>query len=548
MTRFLTIAAVAIVTTLASTATASAATTANVSAGTLTVIGDNQPNTVSVSRNAAGQLFVNGGAVGVAGGTPTVANVSLIQVFGLGGSDTIKIDEVNGALPRAILFAGSHNDTVTGGSGADQLFGQAGNYTLLGKGGSDLLFGGDDNDTLTGGDADDQVFGETGDDRMISNFGDDTDLDEGGPGTDTVEVNGSNGAESVTAKANGTRVRVDRLNPVPFSIDAGSSEKLALNLKSGDDHFSTIGSLAALIEPAVDGGAGNDTLLGSDGKDILAGGDGTDLVDGNEGNDVALLGGGDDRFDWRSGDGSDIVEGQAGLDRLAVDGSLASERFEAVAVGGRVRLTRDVGNVNLDLNDVESIAADTGDGADHLGVGDLSGTDVGDIEVDFDALPDTVTATATQGDDTVAVTGNGNSSVITGLPARIAVTGTTVGGAGLTVNALNGDDVVQTSGLGPAEVGLIADGGAGDDVLIGGDGDDTLRGQAGNDVLVGVRGDDLLDGGEGDDVAFDTLGANFVVSATVAGADWVKAHARPVRGGGIVLVLGAREIPLAQLG
>ena len=290
MTRLLTIAAVAIVA-RAPTATASAATTATFSSGTLSVIGDNQPNSVLVSRNSAGQLFVNGGAVGVAGGTPTVANVQLIQVFGLGGNDTIRLDEANGALPRAVLFAGGDNDTVTGGSGGDQLFGQSGNDTLLGKGGFDALFGGDNNDTLTGGDADDQVFGENGDDRTISNSGDDTDLNEGGAGTDTVEANGSNGAEQFTAKANGTRVRFDRVNPVPFSIDIGTSEKLALNAKGGDDHFSTIGSLAALIEPAVDGGGGNDTLLGSNGKDVLIGGDGADLVDGNEGVDVALLGG-----------------------------------------------------------------------------------------------------------------------------------------------------------------------------------------------------------------------------------------------------------------
>jgi Ca2+-binding RTX toxin-like protein len=543
MTRNFFIAAVAVVAALASAAPASAATTASFSAGTLTVIGDNQANTITISRNASGQIFVNNGAV-AAGGSPTVANVSQIQVFGLGANDTIKLDESGGALPRALLFGGFDDDTLTGGSGTDQVFGQGGNDTLLGKGGIDLVLGGDGNDTLTGGDADDQVFGETGNDRMISNFGDDTDLNEGGAGTDTVEVNGSSGAESFTATANGTRVRLNRVNPVPFSIDIGSSEQLALNAKGGDDHFSAIGNLAALIQPVVDGGTGNDTLQGSNGADFLIGGDGMDLVDGNEGVDVAYLGGGDDRFDWRSGDGNDIVEGQAGLDKLTFSGSLADERLAAVAVGGRIRFTRDVGNVALDLNGVESIAAEAGDGADHLSVGDLSGTALADLAVDFDGLPDTVTAAATQGDDLVTVTGDGNSSVIAGLTARIAVTGTTVGGAGLTVNALNGDDVAQTSGLGPAEVGLIADGGNGDDVLVGGDGDDTLRGGADDDVLMGGRGDDLLDGGAGDNVAFDTLGANVVVSATVAGVDWVKAHSRPLRGGGFVLALGGREIAL----
>src|SRR5215210_5440243 len=177
---------------------ANAAVTSTFSAGTLTVFGDSLDNNLQVSRDAAGKILVNGGAVAVSGGTPTVANTTLIQVFGQGGQDTITLSEVNGALPKANLFGGEGSDVLTGGSGADQLFGQSGNDTLLGKGGADLLFGGSENDTLTGGDGDDQAFGQGGNDRMVWNPGDDTDLDEGGDGTDTVEVNGGNGAEQFT--------------------------------------------------------------------------------------------------------------------------------------------------------------------------------------------------------------------------------------------------------------------------------------------------------------------------------------------------------------
>ena len=79
------------------------------------------------------------------------------------------------------------------------------------------------------------MFGEAGNDRMIWNPGDDTDLIEGGAGTDTAEVNGGNGAEVFTATANGTRVRFDRLDPAPFSIDIGTTENLVLNMNGGDD-------------------------------------------------------------------------------------------------------------------------------------------------------------------------------------------------------------------------------------------------------------------------------------------------------------------------
>ena len=66
-------------------------------AHTLTVLGDALDNTLVVSRYAAGQVIVNGGAVAVQGGSPTVANTTLIQVFGQGGNDTISLDETNGA-------------------------------------------------------------------------------------------------------------------------------------------------------------------------------------------------------------------------------------------------------------------------------------------------------------------------------------------------------------------------------------------------------------------------------------------------------------------
>ena len=177
----------------------------------------------ATSSSTAGPFPIQGGA-------PTVANTALIQVFGQAGNDQISLDETNGALPAANLFGGDGNDTLTGGSGNDLLFGQAGNDILLGKGGDDQLFGGDGNDTLTGGTGNDQVFGEAGNDRMIWNPGDGTDLNEGGDGIDTVEVNGGNGAETFTVTANGTRVRFDRTDPAPFSLDIGTSENLVVNM------------------------------------------------------------------------------------------------------------------------------------------------------------------------------------------------------------------------------------------------------------------------------------------------------------------------------
>src|SRR5207248_1189647 len=103
------------------------------------VLGDANENTITLSRDAAGTILVNGGAVRVLGGTPTVANTALVQVFGLDGNDTLTLDEANGALPAANLFGGAGDDFLVGGSGNDLLFGQSGNDALSGKGGNDLL-------------------------------------------------------------------------------------------------------------------------------------------------------------------------------------------------------------------------------------------------------------------------------------------------------------------------------------------------------------------------------------------------------------------------
>src|SRR5215211_2149976 len=102
---------------------ADAAVTASFGNATVTVFGDSLNNTITLSRDPAGKILVNGGAA-------TVANTALIQVFGQAGNDTVALNEGAGALPRANLFGGAGNDSVTGGSGGDQLFGQAGNDTL----------------------------------------------------------------------------------------------------------------------------------------------------------------------------------------------------------------------------------------------------------------------------------------------------------------------------------------------------------------------------------------------------------------------------------
>ncbi len=483
------------------------AVTASFSAGNLSVFGDALTNTVTISRNAAGTILVNGGAVKITGGTATVANTKLIQAFGLSGDDIITIDESNGPMPAANLFGGAGNDRLTGGSGNDMLFGQAGNDTLLGKGGNDFLFGGADNDTLTGGAGDDQMFGEAGNDRMIWNPGDGTDLMEGGSGIDTAEVNGGNGSETFTITANGTRVRFDRIDPAPFSLDIGTTENLVLNAGGGDDRISATGNLAALIKLTIDGGTGNDTILGSNGDDTLLGGDGNDFIDGNQGSDTALLGAGNDTFQWDPGDGSDTVDGQAGTDTLLFNGANVAENFDIAANGDRVRLTRNIGNITMDLKSIETINVNALGASDNIVVNDLSGTGVTQVNLNLggsagggDAAADSVTVQGRNAADTIQVQGSGTSVSVTGLPAAVTMTNVEGANDALVVNGLGGNDTISAAALAAGVVKLTIDGGAGNDTITGSQGDDTLLGGDGNDFVIGGRGNDVARLGLGNDL------------------------------------------------
>jgi Ca2+-binding RTX toxin-like protein len=480
------------------------ATTANFSpaTGLLSVFGDKHKNTITVSRNAAGKLLINDGTIDITGGTPTVANTTLINVFGQDGNDIISLDETNGPLPAAQLFGGAGNDTITGGSGNDQLFGQDGNDVLVGQGGNDLLFGGSGDDVLIGGTGNDQVFGQSGNDTMIWNPGDGSDLFEGGDGTDTAQVNGGNGAETFTISANGTRVLFARTDPAPFTLDIGTTENLVLHANGGDDVISAGNGLAGLIQLTLDGGAGNDTITGGDGNDILIGGDGNDIVTGGRGSDTAQLGTGDDTFVWNPGDGSDTVDGQDGFDTLQFNGANVNENISISANGRHATLFRDVGNVTMDLKGIERIQLAALGGADTITIGDLSKTDVTQVAIDLagipgsgigDGQPDTVIVSGTHRGDNILIQSSGTSIAVVGLPTQVTIDGAEGANDSLVVQGLDSNDTIDASALHPGQINVTIDGGAGND---------TITGSAGADVLIGGVGNDTVTGGEGNDTAF----------------------------------------------
>src|SRR5207302_581021 len=103
-----------------------------------------------------------------------------------------------------------------------------------------------------------------------------------------------------------------------------------------------------------------------------------DFFDGDAGNDTIFMVAGDDTFQWNPGDGSDTVDGQGGRDTMVFNGSDASEKIDISANGSRVRLTRDVGGVTMDLDGVEDVDFNALGGADTITVNDPSATDLFD--------------------------------------------------------------------------------------------------------------------------------------------------------------------------
>src|SRR5262249_14448677 len=168
----------------------------NPSTGVLTATGDDGKNTITATRDGAGDILINGGAVSIDGGQPTLTNTTEIDVFGGNGNDTISLDNVappaGQALPTAHLFGGNGNDILTGGAGNDILDGGAGNDTVVGGKGTDTAFLGAGNDTF------------------IWNPGDGNDVVDGGRGFDTLDFKGKTSGETFSIDPNGSGATFNR--------------------------------------------------------------------------------------------------------------------------------------------------------------------------------------------------------------------------------------------------------------------------------------------------------------------------------------------------
>lgn len=332
---------------------------------------------------------------------------------------------VGAGIDRVIGTA--HGDTLAGapvmegGPGNDLLIGGEGPNTLLGGDGNDTLRGGAGDDTLAGGSGDDMLFGEAGDDVL-----------DGGSGGDVLS--GGSGVETISY--------ANRGGPVVVTVGDGSDDGQAGEGDSVQDDIEVlIGTrfddqlFAGSTGITLQGGAGNDVLVGSpqadtleggDGNDRLVGGAGANVLHGGAGND-SLLGGRDADQLWGD-DGNDVLDGGLGKDLLVggsgIDTVSYATRRKPVIVGIGIGRWNDGERREGDHigNDVENLVG--GRGNDRL-------------------------------------TGSARGNVIRGGAGRDTI-----------------------------------DGGKGNDRLYGGAGNDRITGGAGNDRMYGEAGNDQLRAGD----------------------------------------------------
>ena len=384
----------------------------------------------------------------------------------------------------------------------------------------------------------------------------------------TLEVKGDKASDKLTLVPDGATtlaLDVGSDGTIDFSFDRSTFDKVHVNAGDGDDEINVIGNVADEAF-TFEGGAGDDRLIGGNGADTLDGGSGNDFVDGNQGNDTALLGSGNDTFQWDPGDGSDTVEGQSGADALQFNGSNIGEEMNVSPNGTRVRFTRNIANIVMDLGTLERINVRALGGADNVTVDDLAGTGLQLVDVDEsgfdgngDAVKDNVIVNGTNGADKVSATSpTPGSALISGLATKVQVDKAEFTQDVVTVNGLFGDDTI-TAGIGvTGPAAIVANGGDGTDTAsyLGTDGDDDgifiasvgtgiarvgtatdtgidvsagteetlVQGLGGNDRVAGQNGvstashftidggngDDTLGGGDGDDLLLGGSGNDLV--------------------------------------
>lgn len=369
---------------------------------------------VDYSGTTSGGITVNLGS-GFASGGSDVGVDSLVSIEFVHG--TVFGDTLTGSSGDNIFKSGGGSDLMTGGGGNDL-------YVIEGVGGPAILTVNDSGDSSP---ADVLELGSPGNDALPIDF----DYTVSGSNLTIRHVLGDPANEQLTILSHLTTGTIEFFAFIDPDI-ASSSLSLQLHTGGGTANGTTGADFIAVgdaVGTTVNGGDGNDFLIGNGGSDVIAGGLGADEINGNGGGDTLDGGAGDDNYlIIPTAATTEIITDSAGTDSIEVGGT----------IGFKAR------------NNGTDLILEFTNGATASVLSHLSGSPVEILEI-VDGLATYLLATGTSG--------TAGSDLIAGGTGTQTLTGAA------------GDDLLY--GAGGADALL---GGGGFDILVGGAGVDTLTG------------------------------------------------------------------------
>ena len=296
-----------------------------------------------------------------------------------------------------------------------------------------------------------------------------------------------NGSENVSIGVSGGNVQVT-VNGTVTVAPTKASDVTRLRVQA-NGNFANVLNLSEVTKPnfpllkrvSINGGDGNDTIIGSAKNDVIDGGAGDDFIKGGSGSDNISGGGGNDKSLGGSGNdtisggaGNDNCAGQAGDDVLVgdegddkLDGGVGTDTIKAEGFDG-YKLIVDQSTGNGTLRPADSISAGIGrDNVYGIEAADLTGNNNANLIKVSGLIRATLNGLG--GDDTLTASGNRSNNAVTVLNGGDGndYLASAPYGADATIDGGAGDDVVRLGGLRRSKVGQFF-GGSGDDTLSAG--------------------------------------------------------------------------------
>lgn len=281
----------------------------------------------------------------------------------------------------------------------------------------------------------------------------------GGTNDDKVTMTVASAAAAATAETNNI-ILAGAGNDTIIVKGTGSAFNIVkVYGEAGDDKIDASGLKTNAKEIILDGGAGNDTITGSDLDDTIVGGAGNDTINGGAGADKITLGAGNDTVIIASGEGNDVIaDAVIGEDTIILRG--AADNGAALDV---TALTVSSGNYAAKLGSKHAFTLTNSTATDlsnlvQFGDATTAYTIVSDLDFTAGSKNDVVTVAGTTkkinlgaGDDKITVTG----VVTTGGIAGGAGADTFVISANAKITDFAATDILKVTGAHTVDVTVV---------------------------------------------------------------------------------------------